>query len=237
MKINYDFAGHTLTSITSYQNYDLISVQDQDMTDTPINPFNPFLNPLGLTGPTIDQRSNENSDAFTQELRLTSKNLTKFEYMVGLYYGNVETTRDFYRVALRFTLANWEAEATTESMALFSQNTLTLTDKTFFDFGFRVNHEKIGVDFTNYFANGFVLGDPGETYKGDDSENAVTGKVALRHNFENGTMAYASVSTGYKGQAYDIATGFSQNDADNPVGSETSISYELGMKGIWETGV
>ncbi len=232
LKINYDFAGHTLTSITSYQNYDLISVQDQDMTDTPINPFNPYLNPLGLTGPTIDQRSNENSDAFTQELRLTSKNLTKFEYMVGLYYGNVETTRDFYRVALRFTLANWEAEATTESMALFSQNTLTLTDKTFFDFGFRVNHEKIGVDFTNYFANGFVLGDPGETYKGDDSENAVTGKVALRHNFENGTMVYASVSTGYKGQAYDIATGFNQNDADNPVGSETSISYELGMKGV-----
>jgi iron complex outermembrane receptor protein len=235
-KINYDFAGHTLTSITSYQNYDLISIQDQDMTDIPINPFNPFLNPLGLTGPTIEQSSDENSDGFTQELRLTSKNSKKFEYMVGFYYSDVKTIRDFYRVALRFTLANWEAEATTESMALFSQNTLTLTDKTFFDFGFRLNREKIGVDFTDYFANGFVLGDPGETYKGDDSENAVTGKVALRHYLESGPMGYASVSTGYKGQAYDITSSFTQETADEPVGSETSISYEVGMKGFSGNG-
>ena len=231
-KINYDFGGHTLTSITSYQNYDLISIQDQDMTDIPINPFNPFLNPLGLTGPTIDQRSNEKSDAFTQELQLTSKDSKKIEYMVGLYYSDVKTTRDFYRTALRFLLANWEAKAKTESMALFSQNTLTLTDKTFFDFGLRLNREKIGVDFTDYFANGFVLDDPGETYKGGDSENAVTGKVALRHYLESGSMGYASVSTGYKGQAYDITTSFTQETADEPVGSETSISYEVGMKGF-----
>ena len=54
--------------------------------------------------------------------------------------------------------ANWEAEATTESMALFSQNTLTLTDKTFFDFGFRVNHEKIGVRLYELFCQWFCAG-------------------------------------------------------------------------------
>ena len=232
LKINYDFAGHTLTSITSYQDYDYYDIQDADLTDISINPYNPFLNPLGLTGPTAVQTGDQNSEAFIQELRLTSNYSTKFEYMVGLYYGDVKTTRDFYRAPLRFILANWDAEATTESMALFSQNTLAFTDKTFFDFGFRVNNEKIGVDFTDYFGNGYVMGDPGVNYTSDDSESAFTGKVALRHFLQSGSMVYASVSTGYKGQAYDIATGFNQNDADNPVGSETSVSYEVGMKGF-----
>ena len=78
-------------------------------------------------------------------------------------------------------------------------------------------------------------GAPPVSYTGKAKDTAATGKIALRHIFDNGTMVYGSASTGYKGQAYDIASAFHQADADNPVRPEKSISFELGLKAPWPT--
>ena len=49
------------------------------------------------------------------------------------------------------------------------------------------------------------------------------------------TMLFASYATGYKGQAFDVTTGFDETKAENPVAPETSESIELGMKGtFWD---
>jgi iron complex outermembrane receptor protein len=46
-------------------------------------------------------------------------------------------------------------------------------------------------------------------------------------------MTYASYARGYKGQAFDIGGGrFSEYAANNPIDSESSNSYELGVKSI-----
>ncbi|MDC8831870.1 TonB-dependent receptor [Alteromonas gilva] len=230
LKLDYMMPNHTLTSVTSYQKYDLLGVVDVDQSDTPIED-NPFLNPLGLTGPRVESISGESSDAVSQEIRLSADNVDGFEYMVGLFYMDASTDRSYDRGALRFLLADWDATASTESFALFGQATYEFTNKTAIDIGLRANREKISASFTNRYANGWQNIMP-ETYSGDDSENAVTGKVALRHNLSDEQMVFGSVSTGYKGQAYDISTGFNQTKADNPVNSETSVSYELGIKGF-----
>jgi iron complex outermembrane receptor protein len=49
-------------------------------------------------------------------------------------------------------------------------------------------------------------------------------------------MLYASYARGYKGQAYNTTSSFNQFQADNPVSTEDSDSYELGIKGDFLDG-
>lgn len=235
-KANYDLPGHTLTSVSSLQRYEVDLQIDTDLTDISMEEaYSPeqldFFDPLDIGGPRIVQDSLEETEAFSQELRLTSDSTGPFEYMLGAFYSDVEVTREFDRKPLRFLLSRWDATAVTESMALFGQSSLAVSENTFVDLGFRLNREDISVNFIDYYANGFDSDTP-EVYSGKDSQNATTGKLALRHFLDNGDMIFGSVSTGYKGQAYDVASGFDQSDADNPVGEETSISYEIGFKGM-----
>lgn len=230
MKLDYVLPNHTLSSITSFQTYDADALGDTDLTDIPIA-GNPFLNPLGATGPSIADNSIESTDAITQEIRLSADNVDGFEYMLGLFYSDATTDRSYVRGPLRFLLANWAAEATTESLALFGQASYAISDKTSIDVGLRANRETISAEFTDHYANGWT-DLVSATYSGDDSDSATTGKVAVRHYLQEDQMIYASVSTGYKGQAYDISSGFNQSKANTPVKSETSTSYELGIKGF-----
>lgn len=239
-KFNYDFGGVILSSISSYQRYNLETVNDLDasvQTHTP----NPFLNPMQApTGtPWVIQESQQESKAFSQEIRLTSDSSGPFEYMVGAWYSKVDHDRQFNRTPLRFLISRWDAKADNESKALFGQATYEFAPNTFVDAGIRLNHEKISVEFINLIPNvanpprydGSLPGAAPVSYVGAHKDTAVTGKIALRHIFDNGTMLYGSASTGYKGQAYDIASGFNQRKADNPVRPEKSKSFELGLKG------
>ena len=231
-KLNYDLGGHVLTSVTSYQNYKLDALTDGDYSPNPV-PQNPFLNPGGFPAgtPSFEMITAQDSDSFTQELRLTSTWSDKFEYMVGAYYSDVEHYRSLDRYAIRFILDHWEAAPTNESMALFGQGSLSLAENTYLDLGIRFNREEISTEYTDFIPNRNDLSAAPVTFGGKDSESAVTGKIALRHFLQNDAMVYASVSTGYKGLAYDISSGFTPEAAADPVGSEDSINYEIGIKG------
>lgn len=224
LKLNYQLGEHVLTSISSYQEWEYHFQEDVDNSDYDV---------IGaLTGGAahggVAQSGPFDADQFTQEIRLTSAPSDTFQYLVGAFYADSSSSRAFSRGPV-VLLASWEADAGVESAALFGQGTYRLTESTQIDAGIRFNHEKIDVEFADHRANAGA----GATYQGDDDQNAVTGKVALQHFLEQGTMLFASVATGYKGQGYDVASGFNQYSADNPVGEETSISYEIGMKGMF----
>ena len=142
------------------------------------------------------------------------------EYLVGLYYADADTDRSFSRT-MPLT-ADWKASASTESIAAFGQLTWMLSEQTHLTVGGRYNDEEITVDFDDLTA--------GDNFSESDSEDEWLGKISIQHFMAENTMLFASFSTGYKGQAYDISTGFNQDKADNPVGSESSDSYEVGVK-------
>jgi len=231
LKIDYDLGSAVLTSVSSYQKFTQDDVVDVDNSSEPIAQ-NPFLNPTGAPPgtPNIEAHSGRESTAFAQELRLTSNTGGSFEYMVGAWYQDVEHERDYYRCCFRFLLSDWSAKATNKSTAIFGQATWQIAENTFVDVGLRFNHEDVSVDFTNYLIN------PPARAEGDDGESATTGKVALRHFLANGAMVYGSVSTGYKGMAYDITSSFTAANAEKPVDSESSINYEIGIKGLAADG-
>lgn len=212
-----------LISITSYQTWNFKFVEDFDAIAAPI-----FGNANGLV-----QSSPFNSKYFAQEFRLVSSSPSSFQYLLGLFYANGRTKRTFERGPSGPLTANWAADAGTKTYAAFAQATYDLTERTHVDAGLRFNRETIDVSFQRRNrpavapANNAVCLD---TCFGVGADNQVTGKIALRQDLSDGVMAYASFSTGYKGQGFDVSTGFTPARAANPVKPETSRSYEIGFK-------
>ncbi|KLE31298.1 hypothetical protein AAW00_14090 [Aurantiacibacter luteus] len=209
-KADLDLGFATLSSITSWQDWTYDSTNDQD----------------GTARPEIRQDTTYNARQFAQELRLTSPSSGVFDYILGLYFADGTTDRSFLRTTTIPPLRqNWDSTADTTSYAAFAQLGYDLSEDTLLTVGARYNYEEIGVFFSDMRTAVPVQ------YTGNDSEGAFTGKVALQQFFGDGLMAFASVATGYKGQAYDISSGFDQRRADNPIRSEDSIAYEVGLSG------
>jgi len=211
-KADIDLGFATLSSISSYQDWKYDSINDQD----------------GTADATIRHDTTYNAEQFTQELRLTSPTDGTFDYIVGLYFSDGTTDRSFMRTVpgfLSFLRQNWDSSADTTSYAAFAQLGFDITPDTLLTVGARLNHEEIGVFFEDARTATPVQ------YTGSDSETAFTGKVSLQHFFGDGLMAFASVASGYKGQAFDISSGFDQRRADNPIASEDSMNYEVGLSG------
>ena len=142
---------------------------------------------------------------FSQELRLTSPTSGGFDYMVGLYFSDGSTDRSFECETapfLSFLRQNWESEASTTSNAAFAKLGYDITPTTLLTGGARINREEITVRFVDNRST------PADVYEGDTGETAVTWRLALQQFLGDDLMAFGSVSTGYKGQAYDISSGF-----------------------------
>jgi iron complex outermembrane receptor protein len=159
----------------------------------------------------------------TQELRLTSNGNGTYNYLGGLYFADSLNDRSFTR-GPTLSVANWSGRADNRSSAAFAQADYKIAPDTRVNAGLRYNHEHIAVDFTNR-----VPATP-LNYTGSNTDNAVTGKLAIQHDFAKAAMGYISYATGYKGAGYDISTGFDQSRITRPVAPETSKAYEIGLK-------
>ena len=216
-----------LVSVTSYQTWRFRFAEDADMTAE---------NVLGVVGGAVANSQYESSQ-LAQELRLVSSTEGPLSYVVGLFYADGETDRGFFRKPGAISAA-WTSSNGTQSYAAFGQASYDFTDSTHLDVGLRVNHEKIDARFQNLNPttsppanNATCLA----VCSGKAEDDAFTGKVALRQDVSDDVMVYGSYSTGYKGQGFDISTGFTPTRAAKPVKPETSKSYELGMKGrFWD---
>ncbi|WP_148274802.1 TonB-dependent receptor [Novosphingobium sp. PP1Y] len=215
-KIGLDLGFASLTSVSSYQDWKLDTSSDFDFTPS-------FV---------IRQGGPYHAKQFAQELRLTSADTGPFDYLVGLYYADGETDRQFARdtaAFLTFLRRNWDSTASTRTLAAFAQLGYDLSDKTKLTVGGRINNEKVGVFYRDNIPATPII------YQGQAKDTALTGKASLQHFITDEVMTYASIATGYKGQAYDISSGFNQSRIDNLVKPENSVAYEVGVKGrFWD---
>ena len=211
-----------LVSISALDNWNYDIQEDVDFSD---------LDVLGFFSGDQEQggwySSGEISTNFySQEFRLLSPSYEKYEYLVGLYYANAKTTEYFFR-NLSLALADNDTTAKTESLSVFGQLTWHFTPATSVTGGLRWLNEEISADLISY------LDTVPEKVSGNDSDSPIVGRVSLQHYFHDDIMTYASYARGYKGQAFDIGGGrFSEYAANNPIDSESSNSYELGVKSI-----
>jgi iron complex outermembrane recepter protein len=163
------------------------------------------------------------ADAFSQEIRLLSPSSGPLRYTLGFFYASSEQRRGYKR-GPAFSLADWNATAGSEQVALFGQADWEFVPRTTLTVGLRGQREKIDYTFSNLRA-------PVAQFSGDSTDGVMTWRLGLKHDLADDLMVYASYARGHKGQAYDLTTGFNQTRADlGPIRPEKSDAYEAGFR-------
>jgi iron complex outermembrane receptor protein len=219
LRFNLALDQFTLTSITAIDNWEYSDAGEVDNSDVDVQ--GAFTG--GVLSGGIYSEGKTETDYFSQEFRLISPSYEHFDYLLGLFYADIDTDREFLRIGIPLA-SNWEGNAGTESIAVFGQGTWRFNEATSVTAGLRWNDEEITADFKNFLIT------PTEQISGKDSDTELLGNISLQHYFTDDVMVYARYAQGYKGQAFDLTATFSEFKADNPVAPETSDAYEIGVK-------
>ncbi|WP_232318288.1 TonB-dependent receptor [Sphingomonas sp. TDK1] len=164
------------------------------------------------------------SHLFTQEVRLLSPGTDAFRYALGVYYANVGFQRPFKRGPV-FSLADWFATSGSRQIAAFGQIDWEFVKNLTATVGGRAQNERVKYSFLDK-----NLAVPA-SWSGHASDNATTYRLGLQYQAMRDVMLFGSYATGYKGQTYDLTTGFNQNRADaGPIRPETSKDKEIGVR-------
>jgi len=212
-----------LTYIGSYDRFKLNDFQDVDGTESPFLLYFPVSAPTGInSGASIV--GNFRVRSTTHELRLTSAGNQPVKYVLGLWYARNELSRFFKRGPV-FSLAQYDARSNNSNYAAFGELTWDVTPTTGLIGGLRVNRQEINYTFSQQRAVPFL------EFGKSDGETAVTGRVGITQKLTPQILAFATYSTGYKGQAYDLISPFNARYASAmPVKSERANNIELGLK-------
>ncbi|MBO9710291.1 MAG: TonB-dependent receptor [Caulobacter sp.] len=234
VRANYTFdadsplGAATLSWISAYDRYKMMDYQDTDGNDSPFLLYYPVATPTGIAGG-AHGNGYFHTNSLTQELRLTSPSEGRLRYVAGLWYAKNDLDRFFDR-GPGLIPARYLAESSNTNYAIYTQATYDLTDKTSLIGGARLNRQKIDYTFDKTIFTG--INPTGRQVFGKaDQDDAVTGKIGVQHKWTPEIMTFATYSTGYKGQAYDLVSAFDARTASQmPVPAETAKNYEIGMK-------
>jgi len=217
LRASLDLGFASIVSITAWDHFKQFDILDQDES--------------AIAALDNRQFGTFNTNAFSQELRLVSPGSSRLRYTLGLFYSNLNLTRDFTRGPF-FSIARWYATNGTKQYAAFGQAEYDVFDGTTLIAGMRAGKGKIDYTFLDIAANN-------ARFAGDDSETYQTYKAGIQQRLAPDVMAFFTFATGHKGQAYDIGTGFNlvrQNSG--PVKPETSEDWQLGIKSqFWDRRV
>lgn len=249
LETNYEFDTLALTSITAFQRYDFDNTVDVDGINTDVPRF---------TGPSFAQFDVNGGpiaiDNFTQELRLASVGQNRLNYVVGLFYSDLQLDRGFSRRLALCSPANpanaglaigaacpaptnlsgdHTASLENESYAAFGQFDFALIGGLKLLGGLRFQHETLAVAGTR---TGLPLF-PGDlplfgaiNGRVETSDDELTGRAGLQYEFSRRAQIYATYTRGYKGPGLD--TEVSANFvSQRPVEPELADAFEIGFKG------
>jgi iron complex outermembrane receptor protein len=207
----------TVTSITSYDHFHQYDYLDQDDTS--------YAGNLGNNNQVGQFREHQ----VTQEVRLQSPAEKPFRYTLGAFYADVNFNRPFVRGPF-FSVANWYATIEDRQIAGFAQADWSFLPRFTLTGGVRVQNEKVQYTYQDFTvvapANGF--------FSGHAKDTAATWKATLRYQLNDNVMFFGTYATGYKGQTYDLTTGFNANRAAaGPIKPEKSRDKELGAR--WQS--
>ncbi len=251
--VEYDLGYASLTSITSYDEYDVVStLVDTDQMGLDIIKFN----------------DTTEGYSYSQELRLTSPGGETLDWMTGIFIYHNNFTRgdgdnqdfvlgsDINLLSLGFT-GNLDANALgqsgqyadvyneqdTDTYGIFASATWNISELMSLTGGLRYSYEKKDAEITNTStasASGNIAALPdgligalvpaaGQEWKPSDSWNAVTGNLTLEYHWTDEIMTYLTAAHGFKAGGYNLGWGTTAF-ADRPFDEETVDTIELGWK-------
>lgn len=216
-EFNYDFGGATLTSITAYRNWSIHHIDDADSLPLSI-----------ITGFQIDQ----DHDQFSQEFRLASPAGERFEWLVGLFYFDRNSSSDellTYPAAFRgvgqngTNVNNFDLDDT--SYAVFGRLGWNITDQFNVSGGIRFTREEQEAHAVQVASN---LANPTFNRTSVRNDEGITWNLNAEYHFNPDLMVYAAAGQGFKPGGFDmnrsaVFTTFQFEE-------ETNINTEVGLR-------
>jgi len=225
--LSYAFDWVTLTSTTTHKTQDMEGDYDVD-----------YL--AGTIYDGLKQFNYNETDAYSQELRLSSNNESGFRWIAGLYMDSEEFKQGplgmqypYYDGSGTF-YGNFDYNAPsktdTTTYAAFGQAMVPLGERFELTLGGRYQHidKEINVDIYNLPVG--TTGAPFSSFSADKAWDAFLPKAALYYALGNTWHSYISYSRGYMPGGFNLMAS-SGTTEDNSFEPQKSANYEIGIKG------
>jgi len=234
LKLEYDMGDYTLTSVSGYESAEIFSVGDIDGGYGAS--FLPYMGPGFIPFPSETGAKMPDHKQLTQELRLSSNELGKFDYQVGFFYFNEDLTIN----NLSFdTLANGAQngiavqDMETTAWAIFASMDYEVSDKMSINGGLRYSDDERKWDGTLVQS---PFGAPSFSEKTDVDDSQVSGDLSVNYRYSDLTNVYGRIAKGYRApsiQGRNLLFSGNATTAD----SETVTSIETGFKTTTENNM
>lgn len=185
----------------------------------------------------------------THELRLTSTRAGNWDYLFGTYYESSKSQTGVSQSQIGYSDINvptdyWfifdvgvDIPSDVTNFAFFTDHRFQLTERDQVQFGLRYQKQDVTRDFVTKIP-GYVFGAPVDFIEisaisdanKETSTNKVTGAFSYRHQFSRDMTGYFSVGSSFRPGGV-VATTATLDEDLIVFDAETSISYELGLKG------
>jgi len=239
----------TLTSVTSFRNVD---GQNDEPVATAAMGLLRASSPGagGISGIFGDNDSWDESDTFTQELRIAYSGASNWQWVAGLYYSNEQTERTETLglglavpdgaggslVAMpKFTGSDWQ-DNETNSYAIFGDITYSFNDQWSISAGGRQTEERKCIHRIGTPAPVVIpgLSQPSEPWDFVDKAkfDSFTPKFSLNWTPTNDALLYATYSEGFKSGGWQGLSNL-RSIANNQFNPEAAEQWEVGAKTEW----
>lgn len=204
--------------------------------------------PPSLTSSTLTQ--SEENTGITQEIRISSPQDQRFRWIGGLYYLDDDTRRTSRNTADSFLPGGpgslrdildgdnmYIQRGVSRNYAAFGELAYDITDDFKITVGARYTVDKKDWDVD---AVEFSFGPPGSilstapllgpfSVSTNDTWRELTPKATAEWRFQEGKLAYGSISKGFKGGGWQAGAA-NEIAASTPYDPETAWTYEIGLK-------
>jgi iron complex outermembrane recepter protein len=208
MHINWDIGEYSLTSISNYQDIEHGYGEDSDVSPNSVYHY----------------EGADDVQQFSQEFRLSFEG-DKSRSIVGLFYLNIDGDYDTFQFGDIFFgpgfIYELGAEQETETVALFGQTEIDLSDTLALTLGLRLNRDEKDYAFSELGV---------EIYRDDFSNNDWGGKIQLDYRPNDDWLWYAGLNRGIKSGGFNMPLAPPADPASFPYDGEVLNSFEVGFK-------
>ncbi len=222
---DYEAEPFTVTSISSYRWLRYHVLEDADGG-------NPTTNRINARG-----GQDENTEFWSQELRLAAPSSSKIKWVVGGYYFHGDTKRiDTLIVDLPpfpsnsfAALDRFDQRAVTNSYAAFGDVTVPLLDRLNVFGGIRYSRDEKRYDLSTVNSLVLLRSAARYTINAEDQWSRVTYRAGADLRITRDVLLYGLTSTGFKSGGFQD-TPSTALSARTPFSPENATNYEVGIK-------
>lgn len=244
LNLTYDFSAARIKSITSYG--EISSVSNADSAGAPIAPgvtFGDFLGGAVFGQPIIGAQTDFSElRKFNQELQLASTEAlslgetTNLDWQLGVFYTQEDTElfQDFNALSradlspLQPDLGAVDAPGKYEEFSAFGEVAIHFTPQFDISIGGRFTNVTQSSQIT--YSAGVLTGIDQQLAEVQSDESVFTFSVAPRYIFDDGSVLYARVASGFRPGGPQLLIPGAPTDFPTSYTSDATLNYEIGFR-------